>query len=185
MNNNILVVAFAQGLSFLLWFISIASICKQARRLQATGQHPGSSAIYSASRDEALPRQDPAVTVPMHGFLTFTCLLMATLQCLQHGKVTATAGWPHFATGWAIFTVSFPAALQMTESCRPSCSQWNNSDLVLWALSLQNYSHTLNLMNHCFNEPQFCQLKKFKSNSLCKYYSKCMWILININVAQV
>ncbi|KAI3362644.1 hypothetical protein L3Q82_001722 [Scortum barcoo] len=75
------------------------------------GQHPGSSAIYSAGRDEVLPRQDPAATVPMHGFLTFTCLLMAALQCLQHGKAfpcisTGIYGFPNEpAAGIALNTV--------------------------------------------------------------------------------
>lgn len=53
-----------------------------------------SSAIYSASRDEVLPRQDPAVTVPMHVVLFFFYLYLSA-----HGKVTAIAGQPPFATG--------------------------------------------------------------------------------------
>lgn len=59
-------------------------------RLQ--GQHPGSSAIYSASRNGVLPRQEPAVAGPTLGFL------LSPVCSWRLGAARSTERW-HFSAG--------------------------------------------------------------------------------------
>lgn len=84
-NNNILLVAFAQGLPSLLWFISIASICKQTRRLQATGAAPRVQCYLLSQPRRGAP---PAGSCSHCAHAWFSYLYLSA-----HGYSVAAAAW--------------------------------------------------------------------------------------------
>lgn len=111
-NYYILVFAFAQGLPSPPWFRGIASICKQAGRLQAAGAAPWVQCYLLSQPKQSSPQAGARSSWAHAWLLTLTCLLTATRRCTQHREVTRVFSRvaAYSAAGPGIFTAWSPAA---------------------------------------------------------------------------
>lgn len=92
LNYYILVHAFAQGLPSLQWFRGVASICKQAWRLQAAGPAPWVQCYLLSQLKRGSPQAGTSGSWAHAWLLTPTCLLMVARCCTQHREVTVFSG---------------------------------------------------------------------------------------------
>lgn len=106
LNYCILVLAFAQGLPSPLWFRGVASICKQAGRLQAAGAAPWVQCYLLSQLKRGSPQAGTGGSWAHAWLLTLTCLLMATRRCTQHREVAVfSRAAAYSAAGSGIFTL--------------------------------------------------------------------------------